>query len=180
MGNMKFIAALIAAASAVNLKSATPCTPAIDVSEKQLNIELDYFSRNFDKTHYDTAMTIYNELKGQGKDPKVKIHTWELYDKSFRFPRVRRYVLVQKHMDVLEHFQDNLSQNFTNGQAFDNFIRVAHEAEDALNAKNGADDGGFYDPANFDPTCRSRSPGTTSTRMIPTPCLLESREVTAR
>ena len=121
------------------------------MSEKQLNIELDYFSRNFDKAHYDTAMQIYAELKGQGLDPKVKVHTWELYDKSFRFPRVRRYELVQQQMDILEHFQDNLNQNFTNGQAVDNFIRVALEADNALNAKYSDDDGGFSDPALFDP-----------------------------
>ena len=65
--------------------------------------------------------------------------------------RVRRYELVQRHMDILEHFQDNLNQNFSNGQAVDNFIRVAHEAEDALNAKYGDAGGGFHDPANFDP-----------------------------
>ena len=96
-------------------------------------------------------MTIYGELKAQGKDPKVNIHTWELFDKSFSFPRVRRYELVQKHMDILEHFQDNLNQNFSNGQAVDNFIRVAHEAEEAFNDKYGSDGGGFHDPANFDP-----------------------------
>ena len=123
---MRFTAiifALIGASSAVKLS--TPCEPAIDVSQKQLDIELDYFSRNFDIAHYNTAMTIYGQLKAQGKDPKVKVHTWELYDKAWSFPRVRRYGLVQEHMDVLEHFEDNLNQNFTNSQAVDNFIRVA-------------------------------------------------------
>ena len=70
------------------------CEPALDVSQKQLDIELDYFSRNFDRKHYKKAMQVYGELKAQGKDPKVSIHTWELYDKAFSFPRVRRYDLV--------------------------------------------------------------------------------------
>ena len=140
---------MIGAINAVRLEQ--PCEPAIDVSQTQLDKELDYFSRNFDKTHYDHAGLIYAELKGQGLDPKMSIHTWELYDKSFRFPRVRRYADVQTQMDVLEHFQDNLNQNFLNSQAVDNFIRVAHEAEDALNHKYGDDDGGFTDPALYDP-----------------------------
>ena len=159
---MKFNAAIVAllgAASAVKLEEQLPysgipaspgdCEPAIDVSQTQLDKELDYFSRTFDKVHYDTAMTIYNELKAQGKDPKVSVHTWELYDKAFSFPRIRRYGLVQEHMDVLEHFQDNLNQNFTNGQAVDNFIRVGLEAQAALNHKYS--DGEFSDPALYDP-----------------------------
>ena len=78
------------------------CEPAIDVSVKQLNIELDYFSRSFDRKHYKKAMQIYKELKKNFKiSPKVSIHTWELYDAAFSFPRVRRYDLVQKHMDLL-------------------------------------------------------------------------------
>ena len=79
----------------------------------------------------------------------MSVHTWELYDGAFSFPRIRRYGLVQEHMDVIEHFQDNLNQNFTNGQAVDNFIRVCKEAEDALNAKYA--DGEFSDPALYDP-----------------------------
>jgi len=125
------------------------CEPAIDVSQKQLDIELDYFSRNFDQKHYKKAMQIYKELKKQGKNPKVSIHTWELYDKAFSFPRVRRYDLVQRHMDLLQHFQDNLNENFSNRLHVDNFVRVATAAQTALNEKYH--NGEFDDPANFDP-----------------------------
>merc|ERR1719331_3360705 len=129
---------------------AAGCEPAIDVSQKQLDIELDYFSRNFDRKHYKKAMQVYKELKKQGKDPKVSIHTWELYDAAFSFPRVRRYDLVQKHMDLLQHFQDNLNENFTNQLHVDNFIRVTKNAQEALNEKYH--NGEFSDPAGFDPT----------------------------
>ena len=40
----------------------TPCDEALDVSQKQLDIELDYFSRNFDMVHYNQAMLIYEAL----------------------------------------------------------------------------------------------------------------------
>ena len=142
------IASVLAAVSAVQLT--TPCEPAIDVSQKQLDIELDKFQRGFDKNHYKRAMMIYNEMRAhQGLNPQVRVNTWELYDKAFSFPRVRRYGLVQEHMDILEHFQDNLNQNFTNNLAVDNFIRVAKAAQAALNAKYS--DGEFSDPVNFDP-----------------------------
>ena len=63
-----------------------------------------------------------------GSKPRVTIHTWELYDNAFTFPRVRRYDLVQKHMDLIQHFEDNLNSNFTNGQNVANFIQVAKAA----------------------------------------------------
>ena len=81
--------------SFIQTEMTTGCEPAIDVSQKQLDIELDYFSRSFDPKNYKKAMQVYKELKKQGKDTKVSIHTWELYDKAFSFPRVRRYDLVQ-------------------------------------------------------------------------------------
>ena len=132
------------------------CEPAIDVSQAQLDIELDYFSRNFDMKHYKKAMQIYKELKKQGKNPKTSVHTWELYDKSFSFPRVRRYDLVQTHMDKLQHFQDNLNENFTNKLALENFVKIGLAAEEDLNAKYH--DGEFTDPATVDP---QNAPGVT-------------------
>ena len=126
-----------------------PCEPALEVSEKQLYIELDYFSRSFDIKHYNNAIKIYDELKKEGKNPKLFVHSWELYDNAFSFPRVRRYDLVQQHMDLLQHFEDNLNQNFTNGQHLANFIKVAKAAQKALNEKYH--DGEFADPALFDP-----------------------------
>ena len=53
-------------------------------------------------------------------------------------------------MDLIQHFEDNLNQNFTNGQHVANFIQVAKAAQTELNAKYH--NGEFMDPANFDPT----------------------------
>ena len=114
-----------------------------------MDIELDYFSRTFDKAHYDNAMDIYNELLKAGKKPRASVHTWELYDNAFTFPRVRRYELVQKHMEAVQHFEDNLNQNMSNGQLVSNYIKVCKDAQTAFNAKYH--DGEFSDPAGFDP-----------------------------
>ena len=155
---MKYTIALafLCAVSAVKLEqtafpgSERPCiTEPLEIDEATLNQQLDYFSRDFDKKHYENAMKIYAEMKKQGKDPKVRVQTYELYDKAFKFERVRRYDLVQQHMNLIEHLQDNLNQNFTNGQNVDQFIIVAKAAQAAFNAKYH--NGEFADPANFDP-----------------------------
>jgi len=98
-------------------------------------------------------MNIYAEMKKLGADPKTGatgVHTWELYDHAFPFEKVRRYDLVQQHMDMIQHFEDNLNENFTNQQACDQFIKVGKAAQTALNTKyHNAE---FADPATYDPT----------------------------
>jgi hypothetical protein len=61
---------------------------------------MDQFSRKFNKQNYLNAVEIAKELGTQ----LPRIHTWELLDKSFSFPRIRRYQFVQENMDMLEHF----------------------------------------------------------------------------
>ena len=66
---------------------------------------MEYFSRNFDIKHFKNALEIQKNLtKGGSPSSKVFVHTWELMDKAFSFPRVRRYEFVQENMDMLEHF----------------------------------------------------------------------------
>ena len=117
--------------------------------EEEMNLQLSQFSRTFQKVNYENAMKIYGALKKQGKDPKVAVTTYELYDKAFPFEKVRRYDLVQQHMNMIEHFQDNLNENFTNQQNVDQFIAVGLAARAAINAKYH--DGEFADPGNVDP-----------------------------
>jgi hypothetical protein len=120
------------------------CPTPVPNTVEELNIQLEEFGRSIDKTHYNKAMAIYGELTKMGKDPKVRVNTYEMLDKAFAFERVRRYDLVQQHMALVEHLQDNLNQNFTNGQNVDQFILVARAAIDAFNAKYH--NGEFSDP----------------------------------
>ena len=107
--------------------------------------QMDQFSRKFNIQNYKNAMEISDELKIA--PPRVR--TWELLDASFSFPRVRRYDLVQGHMDLVEHYQDNLNTNLSNSVNVDNFMRVGKAAVAAFNGKYH--DGEFDDPANTDP-----------------------------
>merc|ERR1712227_1186749 len=90
-------------------------------------------------------MYIADELKP--KPPAI--HSWELLDKSFSFPRVRRYNDVQENMDMIEHFQDNLNTNISNLKNVQNFIRVGKTVVGELSEKYH--DGEFADPAGYDP-----------------------------
>ena len=79
------------------------CVTPLQETEAELALQLEEFSRTLDKGHYNNAMEIYTELKKQGKDPKVRVNTYELLDNAFAFERIRRYDLVQQHMNLVEH-----------------------------------------------------------------------------
>ena len=52
-------------------------------------------------------------------------------------------------MDLIQHMEDNLNQNFTDSQHVANFIQIGKAAEAEFNAKYH--NGEFSDPALFDP-----------------------------
>ena len=106
---------------------------------------MDQFSRKFDIKNYNNALSIAKKMGT--KAPKV--HSWELLDGSFSFPRVRRYESVQAQMDQVEHFQDNLNTNLSNQVLVNNFITMGKQAAAAFNTKYS--DGEFADPALTDP-----------------------------
>ena len=81
----------------------------------------------------------------------MEVHTFELYDKAFRFPRVRRFDSVIANLDMLEHFQDNLNSNINNSVNFANFFKTAKTVRKNFIDQFGGPDGGFNDPANYDP-----------------------------
>jgi hypothetical protein len=99
-----------------------PCV-YLDETQEELDYQVDMFSRTLDPRHWTNAQ---NVAKAIGADPsKLKVHTWDLLDKAFSFPRVRRYNFVNDNMDMIEHFQDNLNLNVTNNRNMENFLRVA-------------------------------------------------------
>lgn len=125
-----------------------PCV-YLDETQAELDYQTDMFSRTLDTRHWTNMQNIAKAMKKAGKKPYFYVHTWELYDRAFSFPRVRRYGFVQENMDMLEHFQDNLNQNLSNSQHMSNFLRVANTVKKNLNDKYH--DGEFDDPAGHDP-----------------------------
>lgn len=80
-----------------------PCV-YLDETAAELAYQVEMFSRTLDIRHWTNAKAIQDRLISNGQDAKIKVFTWELYDKAFSFPRVRRYEFVQENMDMLEHF----------------------------------------------------------------------------
>ena len=57
--------------------------------------EMEYFSRRLEFENFNNSLTIFKNLsKSVGMDHPLQVHTWELYDRAFTFPRVRRYSYV--------------------------------------------------------------------------------------
>jgi hypothetical protein len=157
---MKFgtLILLLGAAAASNVETTSLETQAIkapcvylDETPAELEYQMEMFSRTLDPRHWTNVQNISKALKEKGVNgaPKLAVKTWELYDKAFSFPRLRRYNFVMENMDMLEHFQDNLNMNISNEVAMQNFLRVATTVKTNLATKYH--DGEFVDPADLDP-----------------------------
>ena len=116
----------------------TECTP---VTQADVVKNMELFSRTLDKKYFDLAVKINGKVGG--KIPKVT--TWELFDKAFTWPNIRKYEIVKVDMDILEHFQDNLNTNITNSVLLDRFIKNAVKVRNDFKTKYH--DGEFVDPA---------------------------------
>ena len=49
------------------------CPTPIPNTEEELGLQLEEFGRTLDKTHYNNALAIYDELLKAGKNPKVRV-----------------------------------------------------------------------------------------------------------
>jgi len=135
---------------AMNVQLDKPKCIYLDETQEELDYQVDMFSRTLDTRHWTNAVNIFTAMKKKGRGPaNLHIHTWELFDTAFSFPRVRRYGFVQDNMDMLEHFQDNLNTNISNSTNFANFMKVANQVKNNLLTKYH--DGEFADPGLYDP-----------------------------
>ena len=128
------------------------CEEQLNYTEEEMTKYMEYFSRKLEPDLFDKAMKIYENLtwRNPNYQGKLLVHTYELYDKAFRFPRVRHYEYAKENLDMLEHFEDNLNLNISNKKHLANFLRVATTVRKNFQDKYGGD-GGFEDPADTDP-----------------------------
>ena len=97
---MKFFSfIMLGAASAVSLN--TEGEPCFHLTAGDFTAQLDKFSKTLNRENWNNAVTIKGAL---GASAKLEVHTWELYNKAWSWPRVRRYPYVQENLDLLEHF----------------------------------------------------------------------------
>jgi len=80
-----------------------------------MEMQMNLFSRTFDKIFYKNSQEIFKQLHEKDQSLKSpKISTWELYDKAFKFQRVRKYKFVIEELNKLEQFEDNANLNLSN------------------------------------------------------------------
>jgi hypothetical protein len=108
------------------------------------------FSRTLDERHWTNVLALQKAISAKtGKPVAIETHVWDLMDKSFDFPRIRRYDFVEENMNMLEHFEDNFNTNISNSVNYANFLRVARTVKAQFAAKYH--DGEYDDPALVDP-----------------------------
>ena len=129
----------------VDATSPSACEPRLWLSRDEMNWQMDQFSRHFLPQNLKNSLEIAGKI---GASPP-KVGAWELNDKAFSFPRVRRYDFVNNNLDMLEHFQDNLNTNISNEVNQENFIRTAKQVVE--NFAERYHDGEWDSPANHDP-----------------------------
>ena len=100
---------------------------------------MELFSKTFDKQYYQKAMAIYAKVGG----PEPRVNSWELYDKAWVWPSIRKYEIITDEMNILEHFEENLNTNITNENLVDKFIKNATYVRNMLSNQFPND---FVDP----------------------------------
>jgi hypothetical protein len=121
------------------------CDERLWLDPREVEWQLDMFSRTCNLQHYKNAQFILLEIGGEL--PKAK--SWELLDAAFSFERIRRYDFVEDNMNMLEHFQDNFNQNRQNSVNAANFARVCATVQENFATK--FHNGEFDAPRNHDP-----------------------------
>merc|ERR1719503_273951 len=77
---------------ATNVQLTDDCV-YLDETNDELQYQVDMFSRTLDLRHWTNIQNLLKALKKkQNLVPKFQVHTWELYDGAFSFPRVANTV----------------------------------------------------------------------------------------
>lgn len=58
----------------------------INKQKEKFNDKIEQFSVTLNKKHFDEALEAKDELKKEGQDVQLNIHTVDTYKKSFTFP----------------------------------------------------------------------------------------------
>lgn len=83
----------------------------------KMNSELDSFSVNLNKKHYDAALKVRGEIQQLGfGDVPMKVHASEIYKKSFTFPQIAHNDYAVEQFETLSIAEQNLATDVSNEQ----------------------------------------------------------------
>jgi len=98
-----------------------------------MNLELDQFSVSLNKKHFENAVQLREQLKNEGADDvALKVHTMDVYKKSFTFPQIAHNDYAVEQFESLAVVEQNLNNDPTSDNSFDNFIKTADEVANNL------------------------------------------------
>lgn len=98
-----------------------------------MNLELDQFSVSLNKKHFENAVQLKEQIKtDSGEDIPLKIHTMDVYKKSFTFPQIAHNDFAVEQFESLAVTEQNLNNDPTSDNTFDNFIKTADEVANNL------------------------------------------------
>lgn len=98
-----------------------------------MNKELDQFSVTLNKKHFDAALQLHDELKNEGfEDVPFKVHTNDVYKKSFTFPQIAHNDYAVDQFESLAVAEQNLNNDPASDNQFDNFLKTADEVAQNL------------------------------------------------
>lgn len=94
--------------------------------------ELDQFSVTLNKKHFEAALKSREEAKKTGDEPKLNVHTSEVYRKSFTFPQIANNDYAVEQFEYLSVAEQNLNADPANEMVMENFLKVADEVASNL------------------------------------------------
>jgi hypothetical protein len=85
------------------------------------------------KKHFEQALEQRAQLKKLGfEEPKVMVHTNDIYKKSFTFPQIANNDYAVEQFETLAVAEDNLDKDPSNESVMENFLKVADEVAGSL------------------------------------------------
>ena len=79
--------------------------------------ELDQFSVTLNKKHFENAVQLRSDAKDAGiEDLAIKVHTKDIYQKSFTFPQIAHNDYAVEQFEALNIAEQNLNNDPSNDQ----------------------------------------------------------------
>lgn len=76
---------------------------------------MDSFSVTLNKKHFESLLAVRTEMLNAGlEDPQPKVHTVQIYKKSFTFPQIANNDYAVEQFEALSIAEQNLNSDIAN------------------------------------------------------------------
>ena len=93
-----------------------------------MNTELESFSVNLNQKHFKEALAQRESIKSAGfDDPAFKVHTTQVYKKSFTFPQIANNDYAIEQFEALNVAESNLNNDPNSESQMEAFLKEADD-----------------------------------------------------